>query len=152
MARSPEVAQALFGAWVLELGYYRLREAQLDGIPLVVARTGWSGEVGFEIRASDREGTATVLVQPDWAPCAACLGDVARVGDRRHAYPFTNCTHCGPRPTIVNALPYDRPLTTMADFPLCRLPWEVLANPRLRRRYLGEPQDLETQVAVFGYY
>jgi len=51
--RSPEVARALFGDPVLELGYYRLRETRLEGIPLVVARTGWSGEVGFEIYLRD---------------------------------------------------------------------------------------------------
>ena len=51
--RSPEVARALFGDWVLDLGYYRLRETDLEGIPVVLARTGWSGEIGYEIYLRD---------------------------------------------------------------------------------------------------
>lgn len=53
--KSPQVAQALFGDWALDLGYYRLKETELDGIPIVLARTGWSGEIGFEIYLRDSQ-------------------------------------------------------------------------------------------------
>ena len=53
--KSPQVAQALFGDWALDLGYYSLKETELDGIPIVLARTGWSGEIGFEIYLRDSQ-------------------------------------------------------------------------------------------------
>jgi hydrogenase maturation protein HypF len=74
---------------------------------------------GFEIRASGHEGDARVPVAPDTATCPACLAEIRDPANRRYRYPFTNCTDCGPRYTIVRALPYDRPQTTMAGFPLC---------------------------------
>jgi hydrogenase maturation protein HypF len=76
-------------------------------------------EPTFEIRHSDQAGTRTAVVLPDRVTCAACQAEVADPTARRFRYPFTNCTHCGPRFTIVEALPYDRPNTTMAGFPLC---------------------------------
>jgi len=77
------------------------------------------GQPGFEIRASRAAGEPTALVLPDLATCDACLAELYDAADRRHGYPFINCTHCGPRFTIVRALPYDRPNTTMAGFVLC---------------------------------
>ncbi len=74
---------------------------------------------GFEIRASDGTGGKTVVVLPDVATCDACRREVDDPRDRRHGYPFTNCTDCGPRYSIVRELPYDRPHTTMAGFALC---------------------------------
>jgi hydrogenase maturation protein HypF len=73
----------------------------------------------FVILASDHQGDARVPVAPDTATCPACLAEVRDPANRRYRYPFTNCTDCGPRYTIVRALPYDRPQTTMAGFPLC---------------------------------
>jgi hydrogenase maturation protein HypF len=61
----------------------------------------------------------SVLISPDIATCPACLADMADPGNRRFAYPFTNCTDCGPRYTITRSIPYDRPVTSMACFPLC---------------------------------
>ncbi|MBI5210557.1 MAG: carbamoyltransferase HypF [Elusimicrobia bacterium] len=86
---------------------------------------------GFEIRESARGGAKTAVVLPDIAPCPACLREIADPRDRRHRYPFTNCTHCGPRYTIIEELPYDRPGTTMRRFALC---------PACRREY-EDPAD-----------
>ncbi len=78
-----------------------------------------TGGVGFEIAASERGGSPLALVSPDVATCPACLSEIADPGNRRYRYPFTNCTDCGPRFTIVRDVPYDRPLTTMAGFEMC---------------------------------
>ncbi len=74
---------------------------------------------GFEIRASPRGETADAPVTPDTATCGDCLRELHDPGDRRHRYPFINCTNCGPRFTIVRGIPYDRPMTTMAGFRMC---------------------------------
>ncbi|WP_235458584.1 carbamoyltransferase HypF [Streptomyces olivochromogenes] len=77
------------------------------------------GGTGFTILASRTAGPARTLVPPDTATCADCLRELADPTDRRHRHPFVNCTHCGPRFTIVSGLPYDRAQTTMAGFPMC---------------------------------
>jgi hydrogenase maturation protein HypF len=74
---------------------------------------------GFRIVESDHGGAPAVPVSIDSATCAACLAEVDDPADRRHRYPFTNCTDCGPRYTIVLSVPYDRPATTMAGFTMC---------------------------------
>ena len=76
------------------------------------------GYVGFEIRKSE-DGEKTALVMPDIATCPECLREVFDPHNRRFGYPFTNCTHCGPRYTIIESLPYDRPRTTMKKFTMC---------------------------------
>ena len=86
---------------------------------------------GFEIRRSDPTGSATALVLPDIATCDACRRNVFDSRDRRYRYPFTNCTNCGPRYSIIEALPYDRPNTSMRAFPMC---------PACRREY-EDPGD-----------
>ena len=59
------------------------------------------------------------LVAADAATCPACLDDIRDPANRRYRYPFTNCTHCGPRLSIVESIPYDRPNTSMKVFPMC---------------------------------
>jgi hydrogenase maturation protein HypF len=76
------------------------------------------GERGFRILPS-AGGDREAAVPADVATCAACLAELFDPGDRRHRYPFLNCTECGPRFTIVRAVPYDRPATTMAGFEMC---------------------------------
>ncbi|MFJ5775249.1 carbamoyltransferase HypF [Streptomyces sp. NPDC093094] len=78
-----------------------------------------AGGEAFTILASRSGGPARTLVSPDTATCADCLAELADPADRRHRHPFVNCTHCGPRFTIVTGVPYDRAGTTMAGFPMC---------------------------------
>jgi hydrogenase maturation protein HypF len=86
---------------------------------------------GFVIAASGPQGART-RVTPDAATCPACLDEIAG-GGRRHGYAFTNCTHCGPRFTILQTLPYDRAQTTMAGFALCPACAAEYADPADRR-------------------
>lgn len=72
----------------------------------------------FAIRQS-AGGSMNTQIVPDAATCPACLAEMNTPGERRYRYPFINCTHCGPRFTIIRAMPYDRPFTVMAAFPLC---------------------------------
>ncbi len=91
------------------------------------------GDPRFRIENSQSEGSSSIFVSPDVATCDLCLRELFDPGDRRYRYPFLNCTHCGPRLTIVRAAPYDRQRTTMASFamcPACRAEYE---DPRDRR-------------------
>ncbi len=74
---------------------------------------------GFEIRESAAVEGAMTLVSPDIATCPACVHELLDPDDRRFHYPFINCTNCGPRFTIIDDIPYDRPMTTMRDFLMC---------------------------------
>ncbi|MCB9133553.1 MAG: carbamoyltransferase HypF [Anaerolineales bacterium] len=87
----------------------------------------------FEIRHSEEAGQKTALVLPDIATCPDCLAEVLDSTDRRHGYPFTNCTNCGPRFSIIQALPYDRPNTTMRQFVMCPVCQAEYDDPRDRR-------------------
>ncbi|MEU4294308.1 carbamoyltransferase HypF [Kribbella sp. NPDC026596] len=78
-------------------------------------------------------GPGRTLVSPDVATCADCLAEFADPSDRRYRHPFISCTNCGPRFTIITGLPYDRPATTMADFPLCPDCAREYADPADRR-------------------
>ncbi|WP_244287272.1 carbamoyltransferase HypF [Amycolatopsis rubida] len=96
------------------------------------------GGSGFEIVASPAGGSAETLVSADSATCPDCLRELFDPGDRRYRYPFVNCTNCGPRFTIVRGVPYDRPRTTMAGFPMCaecRAEYEDPAD----RRFHAQP-------------
>ncbi|HPI32764.1 MAG TPA: acylphosphatase, partial [candidate division Zixibacteria bacterium] len=77
------------------------------------------GQNGFSIEPSRHGETAAALIPPDIAVCADCLREMHDPSDRRYRYPFTNCTNCGPRFTIVEGIPYDRPKTSMKRFPMC---------------------------------
>ncbi len=97
-----------------------------------------AGLAGFEIRASDAGGERSTVMLPELATCAACLAEVLDPRERRHGYPFTNCTDCGPRFSIIRALPYDRPRTTMRDFTPCADCRREYEDP-LDRRFHAQP-------------
>jgi hydrogenase maturation protein HypF len=98
-----------------------------------VARAAVRRYDDFRIVASAATDRAPWMVAPDLATCDACLADLLNEANRRGGYPFTTCTHCGPRFTIVDSLPYDRPRTTMATFPLCAKCRDEYENVRDRR-------------------
>ena len=86
----------------------------------------------FRIKSSTG-GVKTALILPDIATCADCLAEIFDPDNRRYLYPFTNCTHCGSRFSIIEALPYDRPQTTMKQFTMCNRCLTEYQNPRDRR-------------------
>jgi hydrogenase maturation protein HypF len=92
----------------------------------------------FEIRRSLSQEGAYQLISPDIATCGDCLAELLDPRDRRYRYPFTNCTNCGPRFTIIEDIPYDRPLTTMRDFVMCPQCQAEYENP-LDRRFHAQP-------------
>lgn len=98
---------------------------------------------GFEIRKSELGGTRDALILPDIATCADCLSDVFDSNNRRYRYPFTNCTHCGPRFTIIESLPYDRSNTSMKSFKMCPDCRKEYENPD-DRRFHAQPNACPT--------
>jgi hydrogenase maturation protein HypF len=103
--------------------------------------SSWLDAIGFEkfeIRESETGGGKTALVMPDIATCPDCLRDIFDPKNRRHRYPFTNCTNCGPRFSIIESLPYDRANTSMKQFamcPQCRAEYDDPHN----RRFHAQP-------------
>ncbi|ATZ61154.2 MAG: carbamoyltransferase HypF [Methanosarcinales archaeon Met12] len=93
----------------------------------------------FTIRESEKSNRIeSSIIPPDVHICDECLGEMLDLNDRRYHHPFTVCTNCGPRYTMVSHLPYDRQNTTMVDFPLCKLCSEEYASP-MDRRYHAQP-------------
>ncbi|MDJ0509474.1 MAG: carbamoyltransferase HypF [Crocosphaera sp.] len=102
--------------------------------------TSWLNPVNytnFEIRHSS-SGDKTAIILPDLATCYDCLQEIFDPNNRRYLYPFTNCTNCGPRYTIIEELPYDRPKTSMKEFTMCKECQEEYENP-LNRRFHAQP-------------
>ena len=100
------------------------------------------GFKSFEIKESDGTGPKTVLVLPDIATCPECLSEMSDPSNRRYLYPFTNCTNCGPRFSIILSLPYDRPNTSMQHFemcPECRKEYEDPADRRFHAQPIACP-------------
>jgi len=100
--------------------------------------TDAEGLQAFAIKASDANSSAAVHVPPDYYTCPDCLSELHDTQDRRYRYPFINCTQCGPRYTLIKHLPYDRPNTSMVDFPLCPACQSEYQDP-IDRRFHAEP-------------
>ena len=96
----------------------------------------------FEVIESEPDGDAVVHVPPDLATCDDCLRELFDPTDRRHGYPFINCTNCGPRFTIIRDLPYDRDKTSMAGFTMCASCEHEYHDPR-DRRFHAQPDACE---------
>jgi hydrogenase maturation protein HypF len=92
-----------------------------------------AGYTAFEIRPSETGGNKTALVLPDIATCPDCLREIFDPKNRRHRYPFTNCTNCGPRFSIIESLPYDRANTSMKVFKMCPQCRDEYNEPYSRR-------------------
>ena len=109
----------------------RVREIEWQAIPPESVDS-------FSIVASEQAAERSVSIPPDLATCNDCLGDILDPANRRYHYPFTNCTNCGPRYTIVRGIPYDREQTTMAVFEMCEACRAEYENP-LDRRFHAQP-------------
>jgi hydrogenase maturation protein HypF len=101
------------------------------------------GDAGFTIRHSHEELGGFSLISPDAGTCDACRNDFGSPANRRFGYPFTNCTHCGPRYTIIRDIPYDRATTTMAGFTMCPACAAEYADPN-DRRFHAQPNACAT--------
>jgi hydrogenase maturation protein HypF len=119
----------------------RLEAERPKASVVTVHESAWiatEGSTRFEIHASDSDTGKSVNVLPDLATCPDCRQELFDPTNRRFQYPFTNCTNCGPRYTIVVDIPYDRPNTTMREFVLCAACKDEYENPA-NRRFHAQP-------------
>ena len=131
-----EGSAAALAAFVRDLEGKAPPLARVEGIEITDVPP--VGSTTFEIRHSVAEEGRYQLISPDIATCPDCLRELLDPADRRYRYPFTNCTNCGPRFTIIADIPYDRPLTTMRDFVMCPQCQAEYDDP-LDRRFHAQP-------------
>ncbi|MCF1429652.1 MAG: carbamoyltransferase HypF [Shewanella sp.] len=130
-------SKAQISDFIASLDHHRPPLARLDSITIDEIEPVPS-EAGFEIIQSRQQDTISVSVSADKACCSDCLADMNTPNSRYFRYPFTNCTNCGPRYSIIRTLPYDRPGTAMASFPMCSACEAEYRDP-LNRRYHAQP-------------
>lgn len=123
-------------AFIKEISSRRPAASRIDSVAVAPSRP--RGEKGFVITRSGGKAPAAAIIPADLALCADCRREMLDPADRRHLYPFTNCTNCGPRFTIVKSVPYDRPYTTMAGFKMCPECLKEYKEP-LDRRFHAQP-------------
>ena len=121
----------LLRTFLFRLEYEKPRRAVIQGLEHSFLEP--TGYCGFLIRESEGRGEKTALILPDIATCPACLSEIFDPINRRFRYPFTNCTDCGPRFSIIEALPYDRANTSMKNFIMCPDCEREYHDPRDRR-------------------
>ena len=126
-----EGSGAALARFVKELGSDAPKLAQIDSV--TVAEAPLENDFDFAILDSAQAGGEFVLVPPDAGTCDDCVRDFSDPVNRRYGYPFTNCTNCGPRYSIIIDIPYDRPATTMAEFQMCAECQAEYENPADRR-------------------
>ena len=112
--------------------------ARVEEVAVREAELAFEVGSGFAIDESEAEAATERLFPPDIATCDDCLRELFDPADRRYRYPFTNCTNCGPRATIIDELPYDRARTSMRVFPLCAACEAEYRDPS-NRRFHAEP-------------
>ncbi|HTV54496.1 MAG TPA: carbamoyltransferase HypF [Terriglobia bacterium] len=122
----------------LELNQFlqELESSKPDAAVILQTAMEWLAPVGFsgfEIAVSDEAAAKRAAVLPDLATCPDCLAELFDPADRRYEYAFINCTHCGPRFTIIEDIPYDRPRTSMREFVMCPECEREYRNPTDRR-------------------
>ncbi len=121
-----------------------ITEISVADIPTVSARE-------FVIVPSDSKARVATMISPDIAVCDDCMHDLQDPANRRYRYPFTNCTNCGPRYTIIEELPYDRPFTSMRNFKMC-LDCQAEYDEPTDRRFHAQPNACPVcgpQLALF---
>lgn len=136
-------------SFIKEIGVSAPVMARIEKIE--VEEIGPKGYSSFDIIPAF-EGASDTLVSPDLAICEACEKDILNSADRRFGYEFTNCTDCGPRFSIIQRVPYDRPNTVMSDFEMCSACKEEYENP-LNRRFHAQPVaclDCGPQLAFYN--
>lgn len=143
------VRNSTTGAWleaegprnILETFVSRLQTEAPPPCRIDHVETTWLAPLGhpaFTIEKSETSGAPTALILPDLATCPECRQEIFDPANRRFRYPFTNCTRCGPRFSIIHGLPYDRVRTSMAGFTLCAACQAEYEDPR-DRRFHAEP-------------
>lgn len=109
-------------------------QARIDSLDVAdIPLDNLDAAASFEIRVSGADTSPRPTIPADLATCAECLAEINTPGERRHGYPFTNCTNCGPRLSIIGRLPYDRPNTSMSSFDMCAACRAEYENPADRR-------------------
>ena len=138
--------RAALDAFVEALRHDHPPQARIDAIEIqeMPADSADAKPAGFQIRTSDgRSRRRGRRFPPIWPPARECLAEIRDPAERRYRYPFTNCTNCGPRWSIIEQLPYDRPRTSMAAFamcPTCRAEYDNPADRRFHAQPIACPR------------